>query len=46
MQQIMETPILGPVTVSQHVVKHFSKLCSGDFDKAAASQKVFLKALT
>ena len=34
MQPIIETSNLGSVTISQHVVKHFSKLCDGNINKA------------
>jgi hypothetical protein len=43
MQSIIETPNLGPVTISQHVVKHFSKLCDGDMDEALAKASEILK---
>jgi hypothetical protein len=43
MQAIIETPNLGPVTVSQHVVKQFSKLCNGDIDEALAKTEEILK---
>ncbi|NVK01467.1 MAG: hypothetical protein HWE12_07995 [Oceanospirillaceae bacterium] len=39
----IDTPNLGPVTVSQHVVKHFSKLCNSDMDEALAKTEKILK---
>lgn len=44
MLPIIETHSLGPVTVSQHVVKHFSKLCDGDMDKALMMAEETLKS--
>ena len=44
MLAIIETPILGPVTVSQHVFKHYSRLCGGDMDKAAQIAKGILES--
>lgn len=44
MLKIAETPKLGPVTVSEHVVKHFSKLCDGDMDKAIIDAKKLLQS--
>lgn len=44
MQSIIETPNLGPVTISQHVVKHFSRLCDGDLDKASEMAKGILNS--
>ncbi|MDC0404384.1 hypothetical protein OAM26_05090 [Porticoccaceae bacterium] len=43
MLPIIETPNLGPVTISQHVVKHFSRLCDGDMDKASIMAEETLK---
>lgn len=43
MQPIIETPNLGPVTISEHVVKHFSKLCDGDMYKALAHVTEIIK---
>ena len=44
MLPVIETPNLGPVTVSQHVVKHFSKLCNGDMDEALVHVTEILKS--
>jgi len=39
----IDTPNLGPVTVSQHVVKHFSRFCDGHTDEAIAMATEILK---
>lgn len=44
MQSTIDTPNLGPVTISQHVVKHFRKLCDGDIDKASIMAEELLKS--
>jgi len=40
----IETPNLGPVTISVHVVKHFSRLCDGDMEEALADVTEILKS--
>lgn len=44
MQPMIKTSNLGPVTISEQVVKHFSKLCDGDVDKALAHVTEIIKA--
>ena len=43
MQSTIDTPNLGPVTISKHVVKYFSKSCSGDMEEALARVTEILK---
>ena len=43
MQSIIETPNLGPVTISQHILKHFSRLCDGHIVEALAMATEILK---
>lgn len=43
MQPTIDTPNLGPITISQHVVRHFSKLCDGDMNEALAKTAEILK---
>lgn len=44
MQPMIDTPNLGPVTLSKHVVKHFRRLCDGDMDKASIMAEETLKS--
>lgn len=44
MLPITETPNLGPVTISQHVVKYFSKFCDGDMEEASIMAEEVLKS--
>jgi len=43
MLPIIDTPNLGPVSVSRYVVKHFSKLCNSDMDEALVKTEKILK---
>lgn len=43
MQATIDTPNLGPVKISQHVVKYFNKFCNDDMNEALAKTAEILK---
>jgi hypothetical protein len=45
MQLIVDTLNLGPITISQHVIKHFSRLCDDDMNKASEMAAGILRSL-
>jgi len=44
MQPTIETANLGMVSISEHVIKHLSRLCGDDFDEGAIMAESILKS--